>query len=319
MSEADPLLHDSKQKIEDHDAGRQAVSEPIGKTILHAFMLGIAPWLTFLLVIAVMFELWHAWTQLAIIILIGILALNVSFAIFEMAHGHAWLWWLGMLCTAAIVAGIAAGMFNYYKYLLFFFSYSDMKKYTNVPASAHAAGFSDAGMILFTTDSAVDSTAAVGFQDPSQGGTVFCVAPISDAAMGKNDLISFFAVGENCCEERAHFECDGAGDGGAKSGLVMLDVEKLVSSTVASFIADNAAKAAYDSAIKLQSAVFGTGSAKTSIFVRWTKDPVAMQDGYWNKAFSLCVTESVLYLVISMWMGISAAFRVRPKPKLMLT
>jgi len=319
MSESDPLLAGSKKKIEDHEAGREAITEPIGKTILHATLLAIAPWLTFLLVIFTMWEMWHGWTKLAMVIIAGVLCLNISFAIFELAHGKAWLWWFGVLCAIGILAGIAAGTFNYYRYLLYYWSYHDLRKYTNVPASQHAAGFADAGMILFTKDSAVDTTGAVGFQDAASAGTVYCVAPIADASMTKNDLVSYFAVGENCCEERANFACDGAGDGGAKSGLVLLDVAKLISPTVAYFVADNQTANAYANAMRLQSAVFGTGNAKETVLVRWTKDPVALQDQYWNKAFSMATYETGVYFVFCLFMGTSAAFRCRPKVKLMST
>lgn len=315
VMEQDPLLRGGKQKIEIHESGADVVYEPPSKTILHAFLLGIAPWLIFITAIALMFELFHYHTYVTMAILSVLLVINIAFAVFEMAHGKAWLWWLGTLSTAGIFLGILTGIFNYYVYLLYFYSYADMRKYTNVAASQHAAGFSDAGMMLFTKGSGVDSTAAIGMQDPEAEGQVFCVAPIIDGSMTKNDLISFWAVGKNCCEERANFECDGAGDASAKSGLVVLETDKLVSEAVAYFIGGNSDRAQYSEAIKMQNSVFGTSTSKENVYVRWTKDPVLMQETYWNDAFSLCVKEAVLYFLISMGMGVSAALQARPSPK----
>jgi hypothetical protein len=289
----------------------------MSKTILHATLLGIAPWLTFVLMIVLMFEFWHAYTVLTLAAIITLFVIFVAFAIFETHHGKKWLYWLGVLCFVALLAGTAVGIFNYYSLMLYFYSYSDLRKYTNVAGSQHAAGFEDAGMILFTKGSGVDTTAAVGMQDPSAAGTVFCVAPIIDGSMTKSDLISFWAVGENCCEERANFQCDGAGNYAAKSGLVVLEVEKLVTQAVASVISDAGANRnmQYRNAIRLQNAVFGTGSAKEIVLVHWTKDPVARQDEYWQEAFANCVTECAVYFVLSIIMGISAAMQARPPPK----
>jgi hypothetical protein len=312
--EQDPLLRGGKTKIELHESGGEVVYESRSKTILHATMLGIAPWLLFVGVIAIMFQFFHYYTYLTMTVLAVILVINIGFVVFETAHGKAWLWWLGMLSTAAVIVGVATGTYNYYVYLLYFYSYADMRKYTNVAGSQLAGGFADAGMMLFTKGTSVDTTSAVGFQDPDEAGTVFCVAPILDGSMTKNDMISFWAVGQNCCEERANFECDGAGDASAKSGLVVLEIEKLVSDSVLYFINDTA-REQYTRAIKLQNAVFGTSTAKENVYVRWTKDPVAMQETFWNKAFSICVTESVVYFILSLFMGISAALQARPRPK----
>jgi len=315
IMEQDPLLRGGSKKIDDRESGKEAVYEPRSKTLLHAVMLGFAPWIMFVCIVTIMFEMWHHHTMVAITILAVLLTINVGFAVFEMAHGKAWLWWLGVLCTVAILFGLAAGCFNYYRYLLYFYSYQDLRKYTNVAGSQHAAGFADAAMMLFTKDTAVDTTSAVGMQDPEDSGKIYCVAPIVDGSMTKDDLISFWAVGVNCCEERANFQCDGAGDAAAKSGLVVLETSKLVSELVADFVAELGTTDNYRRAIKLQNSVFGASNAKENVFVRWTKDPVEMQDTFWNSAFADTVTECALYFVLSMIMGISAALQARPPPK----
>merc|ERR1719393_816257 len=119
--------------------------------------------------------------------------------------------------------------------------------------------------------------------------------------MTKDSTISFWAVGENCCEERSNFECDGAGQASARSGLVVLEVDKLVSEAVASIVAPMSKKEQYIKAIGLQNAVFGTSNAKENVFVRWTHDPIAIQESYWNRASTDCVTESAVYFVLSMF------------------
>jgi len=313
--ERDPLIQGGTKKIIQHESGAEAEYEPHSKTILHAALLGLAPFFIFIAMLAVMFELWHGYTAISLLIITCLVTLNVGFAVFEMAHGKAWLWWVGVLGTLAIFCGLGAGLFNYYKYLLYFNAYSDMRKYTNVAGSQHAAEFGDAAMFLFTKDTAVDTTSAVGYQDPKAAGRVFCVAPIIDGSMTKNDMISFWAVGENYCEERANFECDASGDASAKSGLVLLAADKLVSSALAWAVAGGVPTEQYKSAIRLQNAVFGSSNAKKNVFVRWTKDPVQMQDLYWQEAFSMATLQAGLYFVLSMIMGISAALQARPPPK----
>lgn len=168
---------------------------------------------------------------------------------------------------------------------------------------------------MFTKAAGVDTTGAVGYQDAGDSGNIYCVAPIIDDSMTKTDMISFYAVGTNCCEERANFECGGAGDASAKSGLVILQVDKLVSEAIASVIGGDGDREKYSQAIKLQNAVFGTTTAKETVYVRWVKDPVALQDKDWQQAVHYVVVESALYFVLSLLMGVSAAFQARPKPK----
>merc|ERR1719453_143098 len=80
-------------------------------------------------------------------------------------------------------------------------------------AEAHA----DAGKIVFTDATRVDTTRAAGYKD----GSMYCVAPIEDdVPIGK---VQYWAAGTDCCLGRADFNCDDAWDPKARSGVVILD------------------------------------------------------------------------------------------------
>merc|ERR1719231_1169470 len=87
-----------------------------------------------------------------------------------------WFLHIGVLCVCACVAGSLAGLFNYYTFMYQYWSIDEGQTYTNVLPTEPAASHADAGKIVFSSTSRVDTTRALGYKV----GTVYCVAPILD-------------------------------------------------------------------------------------------------------------------------------------------
>merc|ERR1719374_318864 len=112
----------------------------------------------------------------------------------------------------ATIGGLV-GFFVYYQDLVYYERYQELETYTNVGASQSTVEYNDAGAILFTDDTRLDTMRAVGFQS-RWNGNIYCVAPIVDGSMGTTTEISWWAVGLDCCNPRQDFRCDDAQDSG---------------------------------------------------------------------------------------------------------
>jgi len=244
--------------------------------------------------------LYHESIMTTLIIFAGCVVASMMFSL--LAQKKRWLFWLGILCSIGTWAGQTVGQYIYYNHMIYYFSYHGMRKYTNVAASQNSLQFADAGMLMFTSDTRVDVSRAVGYRDAGTATTV-CVAPIVDSSMGQTEPVSFWAVGTNCCESRAHFECDGVGDGAARSGLLLLEPEVLVSPSLR-WTLPSEGVGGYKEAIRLEQGAFGTTLANDLRMVRWTHDPVFLADDYWRRGIKVVIYSCLVYVFLNTLVGV---------------
>merc|ERR1719161_916693 len=224
-----------------------------------------------------------------------------------------WLRYLALLSCIASFAGLVVGWYNHYKNMIYYYTYNSLRKYTNVAGSEQSTEFGDAGMVSFTGDTSIDSTRASGFKNAADNGNMYCIAPITDSNQGEKP-ITFWAVGVNCCAPRASFTCDDAGDGGAKSALILLDKEFLVPEDMEWAIEGlGESRTAFIEPMRLEQAAFGTVAAKQTTLVRWAKDPHKFKEEYKHKATNTIVYGVLAYLVISFGIGLFTAAAIKPK------
>mmetsp|Transcript_162 Transcript_162/g.585 ORF Transcript_162/g.585 Transcript_162/m.585 type:complete len:319 (-) Transcript_162:242-1198(-) len=187
------------------------------------------------------------------------------------------------LSALSVLAGVSVSMIMYFSFIVFYDAYVDMKEYTNVVGSASAAQYSDAGVLVFSSETSIDTSKAVGYRSAALGQTV-CVAPIIDTNMADSDAINFYAIGLDCCEWRAQFECHDSADADARTGMLLLYPETLVSQLMAWTVEDALNRTQYDDAISLQAAVYDTTVAEDTRLVYWTKDADTFRNGYKKNA-----------------------------------
>lgn len=301
--ELDPLIHKGNKSVKIFEEFGKGGSE---HAVMHATVLFSVPFATFLLTMLDIWWFYHhsgGWFAFYLAILFGF----TCWLGFLSGGKKVWIARLSFLTAVAICIGLISGFYVYYTEMVYYDSIGDMQKYTNVAASQNSAQFEDASMLLFTEDSAVDSTRAIGYKDATSGKTI-CVAPIVDASMGQTDSVSFWAVGENCCSPRASFECDGAAKGGARSGLLQLDLAVLVSPIIAEIIEGLGgvnSMDAYHSAIRLDQAAYATVKADHVRFLRWTDDPFKLRKDFRYRGIETFVRLVVIYFFLSIVLGIS--------------
>merc|ERR1719331_1519030 len=99
------------------------------------------------------------------------------------------------------LVGLFVGFFLYYRLLVYYQHYTDMRTYSNVGGSQPVTQFKNGSMFLFTQDTRLDVMRSVGYKSRWTG-QVYCVAPVVDSTMTNANNINFWAVGENCCLAR---------------------------------------------------------------------------------------------------------------------
>jgi hypothetical protein len=203
--------------------------------------------------------------------------------------GREWYAYLGSVCFIATLAGAILGYYCYHSFMFQYNSFEERRMYANVLASEPASTKVDAGKLVFSTDARVDISKSIGFK----AGNFYCVAPILDEDM--DTRVEFWAAGVDCCSYRGDFSCDDAWDPKARSGAVIFeDSSELVPSE----------RAFFEKARKEAEAAYNMASSDDSIFVRWVKDPEAVQERYWKDATGYLTFTIAVYLVISIMFGV---------------
>lgn len=297
MSEKDPLIAKGDQAIE-----KSKIEIINSLPIPEGSLLCMMPFAFFYATMQGMWS-WFHHEHLKIYILFGVLIMIACLCAFASKNGKKkWLVRLSILLVLAMVVGIIASLFIYYKWLVYYWAYHDMNSYTNVAASQSAEQFSDAGFLLFSGDSNVDSSKAVGFRD-AKSATTICLAPITDSTFGSTTPVTFWAVGQNCCEPRATFTCDNPG---GKAGVLQLGADLLVSPSMEPIVEGlgGFVPETYDRAMVLSEAAWSTVAADYVRFVRWTDDPVGIRDEFRAHGLNQLVWFMVAYFFLSVALGI---------------
>jgi hypothetical protein len=263
----------------------------------------LMPWLIFTTVCCLMTFAYHHFRVLvwAMVFLGALLSLLFIALSSRSRRGPFFYIALGVLCIFAILLSTALGLYCYYEYAIKFWSCEEGRAYVNVRPEESAAGHLDAGRLTFSEEAHVDTSRSVGYR--GKDGGVYCVAPV----LGETDLVTaeYFAAGEDCCGQRGNFNCDGAWDSKAKSGVVIIEGNKMLSNAHEMYVkAAQEAAGAYD--LKL---------GKKPMFVRWVRDTQAIEDGYWNDCMMFLVCVCFGHLFFSTMVGLVIHFSTGVRPR----
>jgi len=268
----------------------QGTQKTSWQDILITAALIVCPWLLFVALSCLFTFAYHKFYDIVWIVVF----FCVVFSLIPISLGRnrktvAFLF-LGVFCLVATIAASACGMYNYHENMFAYWSYLNNGVYTNLLPSEPAASHADAGKVFFSDDARVDTTKAVGYKD----GSVYCVAPVlDDVPMTK---VQYWAVGQDCCGQRADFNCDDSWSPKAHSGVVILESSEWLPSH----------RDAYMVAVKLAESAFDIVSTQEPVFVRWVAEPEIVQDDYWRSGVGFLVAECCIYLLVSIIFGIIA-------------
>eukprot|EP00931_Biecheleriopsis_adriatica_P084060 TRINITY_DN5776_c0_g1_i2.p1 TRINITY_DN5776_c0_g1~~TRINITY_DN5776_c0_g1_i2.p1 ORF type:complete len:342 (-),score=60.27 TRINITY_DN5776_c0_g1_i2:66-1091(-) len=287
------------------------------RALLWSGALLAGPAVAYASVILAWFFAFHDYLVRFLVLLVSLVSASVCMAIlsFKWAGGkeRPWLWWLGFFSGQATCVALVVGFFLYYRNLVYYLKYEEMRTYTNVAAAQDDAGFPDANMFLFTQDTRLSMERAVGYKSKWDG-NVYCVAPVMDQTMSVVSPVYYWAIGENCCDTRADFHCGGSGDYSTRSALVALRPSDIVRPFM-KWAVRGSAFDKYLSAVELQSATYMMKAAPDPTFIYWTRDPIALKDSFYSAAVNLCVKASLMYLALLLAQIYLAAWSLLRKQK----
>lgn len=277
-----------------YDQKRGKSRRDVLKTLAPVFLV-ILPWLMFTLIACLIVISFHHMHALVGCLIACCGALCVVFVVLGLrgksSHSRFFLG-LGMLCLFANATSTIIGFYVYQEFTANFWAAEERRTFNNVRPDESATSLKDAGRIIFSEDSFLDTNRSVGYEDE---GTVYCVAPVvSDTVGEKGGEVQFWAGGEDCCKDRGSFACDEALDKNVRGGAVIVDASPLFPGVVPK----------YRLAAAEAEAAFNLKGAADSIFVKWVADPQALQDSYFESSIHFIGLASLMHFVISGTFGV---------------
>mmetsp|Transcript_13199 Transcript_13199/g.31014 ORF Transcript_13199/g.31014 Transcript_13199/m.31014 type:complete len:307 (-) Transcript_13199:61-981(-) len=203
----------------------------------------------------------YTWTFIAIpsiCILLTVVFALASAVLFLMRNRGALFFPLSVGCVLATGLGTFVGIYTSDKYAVFPRFYANSRLYTNVVPSQPSAAVSDAGKIVFTSESFVDRSKSVSFV--TEDWYTYCAAPVRDNSGVPQ--VEFWAVGIGCCNV-GQFWCDSAGEAEAHAGIVVFDNVGIFGDSRRDY---------YRKAHKKAEATFRLFSVSEPTYVRWTRE-----------------------------------------------
>lgn len=276
-----------------------AGSQPMGLAVL----IGV-PWLIFAMISTLFGMAFHHYAWAVWLLVFAWLLMAVIFIVLDVRKrmGGSWFRFLGVLSIFAVINGVILGSYNYWTHLFQYWSYDENASYSNVLPTEPAAAYSDAGKLLFAKTARVDTSRALGFKVD----TVYCVAPILDNT--QTQRVEFWAAGIDCCPQRGDFFCDDTWDPKSRSGVVILgatggDASGGSTGSTMGLQLWHPVRDYYMQAVKEAEANYNLMSSKEPVFVRWVRDPQAIQDDYWRSGVGFLVASVCVYLLLSIIAG----------------
>lgn len=236
---------------------------------IHAVIMSFTCIAFFTVMMITWFHVYHNSMGWSIFIFVMCLLAATIIAVFgaKKRSERMWVMILGFLCAAVVFISLIWGFQMYYKHLVYYERYMEMRSYSNVGGSQQTTGFSDGSMFLFTQDTRLDVMRSVGFKSRWTGET-YCVAPVVDSTMSAANPVNWWAIGPNCCLARGEFVCDDAEDPNTMSALVVLEPEDVVRPYM-KWAVSGASYPRYIRAIHLEEAAFATRAAKNLKLLYW--------------------------------------------------
>mmetsp|Transcript_54886 Transcript_54886/g.117783 ORF Transcript_54886/g.117783 Transcript_54886/m.117783 type:complete len:318 (-) Transcript_54886:43-996(-) len=273
-----------------------AVAAALGLWNPEAVRLALLPWLVFVAVCWLFSAgAYHAAPRVVAVLLVGAAAACAEQGLRRRSRGdvaeeasNRQRLNISVLCLLALGIATTVGILTYDGWLAYYWSCGRSHAYANVLPSEAAAGYADAGQLIFADEARVDASRGLGYKD----GGVFCVAPIRDEAWGIGP-VQFWAVGMNCCDARGGFLCDDAWDPKARAGVVVSRDEALGRDWHPEYLL----------AVEQAEAAFDLVSSPDAVLVRWVADPERLLVNLWRAGTGILVVAGAVHLLFSIVMA----------------
>ncbi|CAK0899622.1 unnamed protein product, partial [Prorocentrum cordatum] len=144
--ERDKLLKNGTERLNMNKfVGR--TTKDRSRALLTALALATAGMAGYAVMIAEWFLAFHSSLAQTMVVLVVLLCLSAGLTVCSarraLGKDRPWLRYLGALLFVSTVTGALAGFLLYYKYIVYYWKYSEMRTYTNVAAAQSSVAFQD--------------------------------------------------------------------------------------------------------------------------------------------------------------------------------
>lgn len=246
---------------------------------------GVLPWLVFFLIICLFLFVYHDMRRTVWGLIAACSGIALLFTILGLTSGRTTYLVIGFMCILSVVAGSCLGVWMYSQCLDRYWTLDGGAEFKDVDPTGDARKVAGASVLHFVPGSFVDDRSTVGY---IADGGIFCVAPV--VLPSKPDArISFWAVGEDCCQTRSNFDCGTSRDLEA-TAVVVEDRDTH-----------------FRQAIKEAAAVYGIGVPEHSQLVRFVADPKAVMSELWEQSLTVSLVAMILDLGLCFIAGLVVA------------
>lgn len=197
-----------------------------------------------------------------------------------------------LLCCLAAFSAFIVSLVTYIHFLEPYHSLGMGATYLDMLPSQSALGASDASAIVFAPGTSVDTHRTYGYVDArNPGGTVYCVAPVSNQWTIAEPSVQFFAAGTDCCGKRGAFGCSQGGNGAR--GALLLATEET-------------AQKGYKNAVEGAAVAYGLQPGNGYLLLTMVSDPMKIRNDKYDGAVKLLLIYIFVYLVIACMTGYMA-------------
>lgn len=246
------------------------------------------PWIACVIILACVLltagkSLFAVWAPFAIISVVAVIFTMRSYRLRKQADAM-----LGVLVLIACFAAFIVGLITYLSFLKEYGRMGRGASYSNVLPSEAAQGKNDATSIMFTSDSAVDTSRSYGFVNGrTSNGGMFCVAPVANQYTSSEHIVQYWASGTDCCGSRGSFSC---GPGPNAHGATVWGRESTASQQ-------------WKDAVSGAEAVHNLQSGKDYLLLHMTDNPEDDYHNRWDSSVKLVLLFGAVYLLISCIFG----------------
>lgn len=202
---------------------------------------------------------------------------------------------LSVSLVVAFVLGVTFGSTCYKVYMSKYYDMTTLSLYPNVDVSyVGGAEVMDAGRIVFSTGSKLNTSMTMGYKD----GSTYCVAPIVTASPTRRPMVSFdfWAVGKDCCSGnpliKSDYTCAEFDNPRAHSGMRLLD------SDLPYKLAVEQAKLAYNI------------HSDHPLFFHWVEDPIGEVSSLEAHGFNWFILAVLIFSALQLFAVIVAAVAI---------
>merc|ERR1719191_2472380 len=188
---------------------------------------------------------------------------------------------LGFLCLASVSVAVTVGLFVYWEIMGEYFRITNGTFYDGIQATSAATAYQDATTLAFKEGTFVNTRQTVGFKAT---GSIYCVAPVAHPAQPDGQAVQYWAVGQDCCSQRSHFDCYDAIKLGVLSGVT---------------VCESCHTDEYKKAVAEAKDAYALVAADDALLVRWVADPNQLTDDLKTAGLLVVVIASCVHLMTS--------------------